>query len=277
MDRSQHKTLVTWDFSEKAEYAMAHAVKLSRQLGTQIELLHVVKKEADVDQAINKLKEVAENAEAEFGIKPLTKIIAGSIFHAIGDYTREEDVKLVVMGTHGIKGMQKITGSWALKVIASSEVPFIVVQDMPKVETYDKIVFPVNFKAENKEKLIWAIYLAKYFNSKILLFKPPVDDGYYLTKVNNNLLFAKKHLQHYGVDFELETARKASHFEDEMLQYAQDISAELVLIMTTKGIGLGDYIFGASEQYIIANSAKVPIMCVNPRRDVAKANLSSNW
>jgi nucleotide-binding universal stress UspA family protein len=277
MERSLHKILVTWDFSEKAEYALAHAVKLSKQLSTQIELLHVVKKESEVEDAMAKLEEAAEHSQEKYGVRPLSKVIEGSIFHAIGDYTKSEDVKLVVMGTHGIRGMQKITGSWALKVISSSEVPFIVVQDMPRVETYDKIVFPVNFKAENKEKLIWAIYLAKYFNSKIYLFKPPVDDGYYLTKVNNNLLFAKKHLTHYGVEFELETAKKASKFEDEMLEYAQKIEAELVLIMTTKGIGLGDYIFGASEQYIIANSAKVPIMCVNPRKDVAKANYSANW
>lgn len=277
MERSQHKIMVTWDFSEKSEFALAHAVKLARQLGTQIELLHVVKKETEVDEAMQKLGTEASRAETAYGIKPLIKVMEGSIFHTIGDYTKMEDVKLVVMGTHGIRGMQKITGSWALKVITSSEVPFIVVQEMPRVETYDKIVFPVNFKAENKEKLIWAIYLAKYFNSKIYLFKPPVDDGYYLTKVNSNLLFAKKHLRHYNVDFELHTAKKASDFEDEMLQFAQDISAELVLIMTTKGIGLGDYIFGASEQYIINNSAKVPIMCVNPRKDVAKANYSSNW
>lgn len=277
MERSLHKILVTWDFSEKAEYALAHAAKLAKQLGTQIELLHVVKKESEIENAMAKLDEVADHSNEKYGVKPLSKVIEGSIFHAIGEYTKTEDVKLVVMGTHGIRGMQKITGSWALKVISSSEVPFIVVQDMPRVETYDKIVFPVNFKAENKEKLIWAIYLAKYFNSKIYLFKPPVDDGYYLTKVNNNLLFAKKHLTHYGVEFELETALKASKFEDEMLEYAQKIEAELVLIMTTKGIGLGDYIFGASEQYIIANSAKVPIMCVNPRKDVAKANYSGNW
>lgn len=277
MERSEHKILVTWDFSDKSEYALAHAVKLMRQLGTQVELLHVVKKESETEATEKKLQEIADYSEQTYGVKPLIKVIEGSIFHAIGDYTKEENVRLVVMGTHGIKGMQKFTGSWALKVIASSEVPFIVVQDMPKVETYDKIVFPVNFKAENKEKLIWAIYLAKYFNSKILLFKPPVDDEYYLTKVNNNLLFAKKHLRHYGVDFELETANKASKFEDEMLQYAQDIEAELVLIMTSKGLGLGDYILGASEQYIIANSAKVPIMCVNPRKNVGTANLSANW
>lgn len=277
MEKGGHIIAVPWDFSDKAEFALAHAVKLSRQLNNEIVLLHVAKKDTDVEHATENLELSAGEAETKYGIKPGIKVVVGSIFTAIGQYTEEEGVKLVVMGTHGIKGMQKITGSWALKVITSSQVPFIVVQDMPRVETYDKIVFPVNFKAENKEKLIWAIYLAKYFGSKIYLFRPPVDDEYYLKRVNSNLLFAKKHLTHYGVEFELETARRASKFEDEMLQYAQDIEAELVLIMTTKGIGISDYIFGASEQYIIANSAKVPIMCVNPRKDVAKANLSSNW
>ena len=276
MENQIHKIVVPWDFSEKAEFALAHAVKLSRQLHHDIVLLHVIKKASEIDLINQALTERVAMAEEEYGILPLFDVVEGSIFSAIGAYSENEDVKLVVMGTHGIKGMQKITGSWALKVITSSTVPFIVVQDMPKVETYRKIVFPVNFKSENKEKLIWAIYLAKYFNSKIYLYRPPVDDEYYLKRVNSNLLFAKKHLTHYGVEFELDTARKASGFEDEMLQYAQDIEAELVLIMTTKGIGLGDYIFGASEQYIIANSAKVPIMCVNPRKD-AKANFVANW
>jgi len=43
---------------------------------------------------------------------------------------------MVVMGTHGIKGMQKLMGSWALKVITSSKVPFIAVQDTPKADVF---------------------------------------------------------------------------------------------------------------------------------------------
>jgi ABC-type Fe3+ transport system substrate-binding protein len=36
------------------------------------------------------------------------------------------------------------------------------------------------------------------------------------------------------------------------------------MIMTTKYITFVDYMFGAHEQKIIANSAKIPVMCVNP-------------
>jgi hypothetical protein len=40
--------------------------------------------------------------------------------------------------------------------------------------------------------------------------------------------------------------------------------------VTTKNITFADYIIGASEQYIIANSSKIPVCCVNPRATFAK-------
>jgi hypothetical protein len=48
--------------------------------------------------------------------------------------------------------------------------------------------------------------------------------------------------------------------------FAQKVKADLILITTTKYINIADIMFfGAPEQYIIANSSKIPVMCVNPR------------
>jgi len=44
----------------------------------------------------------------------------------------------------------------------------------------------------------------------------------------------------------------------------------LILITTTKHITKIDYIFGAKEQYLIANKEKIPVMCVNPKSNFAK-------
>jgi hypothetical protein len=35
--------------------------------------------------------------------------------------------------------------------------------------------------------------------------------------------------------------------------------------MTSKTLTFADYIMGPSEQYIIANSGKIPVMVVNPK------------
>ena len=269
--------IVTWDFTGMSDFAAANAVKLVKHLQCNMRLLHIMKKESEREEAEPKLLEAAKKIHETYNILPSTSAITGDIFRSIGDYTSdsENDVNLVVMGTHGMRGMQKFTGSWALKVITSSTVPFIVVQDMPTDKKLTDVVFPLDFRAENKEKLVWAIYLAQYFTLKIHIFKEPIEDEYYLKKINNNLIFAKKYLAKYGIDYEIHTAKTKGHYETQLIEFAHESEADLILVMTTKNIGIADYVFGASEQAIIANNAKVPIMCVNPRNDLMRSNFWS--
>lgn len=262
------KIIVPWDFTDIAKNALAHAIKMAKILDNTLVLMHIVKKDKDTEEAQKKLQKIANEESEKINIPIEVLIKTGTIFTTIGEYTKDnEDINLVIMGTHGMKGMQKLTGSWALKVIVSSHAPFIVVQDPPSEKTtYDKIVFPINFKSENREKLIWAIYFGKIFKAKIHFVKQDVSDGNLLKKVNQNLTFAKKYLNKYNVEFEIDTASKSGTFAQATINYAKEIEADLMMIMTTKNIGTLDYVIGASEQFIIANTARIPIMCVNPRK-----------
>ncbi len=262
------KIIVPWDFTDIAENALAHAVKIAKILDNSIVLFHIVKKEKDIEDAQKRLLHICKEAADKHKVDIDALIKVGTIFTTIGEYTKDnEDINLVIMGTHGMKGMQKLTGSWALKVIVSSYAPFIVVQDPPSDKSsFDKIVFPVNFKSENREKLIWAIYFGKIFNAKVHFVKQDVSDKNLVKKVNQNLTFAKKYLAKYNVEYEIATAEKSGSFAQATINYAKDIEADLMMIMTTKNIGTIDYVVGASEQFIIANTARVPVMCVNPRK-----------
>ncbi|HAM98856.1 MAG TPA: universal stress protein UspA [Marinilabiliales bacterium] len=262
------RIIVPWDFTEKAENALAHAVKMAKVLDNSITLLHIVKKDKEIEEALVRLNDTASQAKEKYGVATNAVVKEGSIFTTIGEYTKEnEDINLVIMGTHGMKGMQKLTGSWALKVIVSSYAPFIVVQDPPTEKvSYDKIVFPVNFKSENREKLIWAIYFGKIFKAKILFIKQEVSDKNLVKKVNQNLSFARKYLSKYNVEYEISTTGKSGNFAEATISFAKEVEADMMLIMTTKNIGTIDYVMGASEQFIIANTARIPVMCVNPRK-----------
>ncbi len=262
------RIIVPWDFTEKAQNALAHAVKIAKILENTITLLHIVKRDVEIEEAQVKLNEVANQTQAAHTIETNAIVLEGNIFTTIGEYTKDnEDINLVIMGTHGMKGLQKLTGSWALKVIVSSYAPFIVVQDPPTDRaSFDKIVFPIDFKSENREKLIWAIYFGKIFKAKIHFIKQEASDANLLKKINHNLTFAKKYLSKYGVEFDIATADKGANFAQATINFAKDIEADLMLIMTTKNIGTIDYVLGASEQFIIANTARIPVMCINPRK-----------
>lgn len=262
--------LVPWDFTEIAESALQHAIKIAKKLDHTITLIHVVKSLKKGEEALNELnKDIGKLSEKyEFELTPL--VLEGSLFHVISDYASENNVSMVIMGTHGIKGMQKFTGSYALKVIVGSKIPFIVIQEPPtKKDVFKHVVFPLDYRSEAKQKLQWALFLVKYFDVKINIIVPTLKDKSLNTKLMANVHFAEKILDKYDCDYELHRI-EGSNSAEESIAYAQKVDADMILIMTTKGIGLTDYVLGAQEQYIIANTAKIPVMVVNPRTDLSR-------
>jgi nucleotide-binding universal stress UspA family protein len=271
----EHKKLIVvpWDFTHVAEHALAHAVKISRMVGNDICLLHIVDpgiSQKDEAEKKSKLQHTTEEASKNFNLTVSYHMVKGSIFSAIAEYANEKEASLVVMGTHGMKGMQKLTGSWALKVIVKSKIPFIVVQDAPvDQERYHNIVFPVDFRGENKEKMQMAIFMGKYFDSKIHMLVSLSTDSSLIKKTNVNLNFAIKFLIQNNIDYEIHEVPRGN-FAQQTIDFAQKINADLLLIMTTKNITMADYVMGATEQYMIANSSKIPVCCVNPKATFAK-------
>ena len=274
MEQARKSIMVTWDFSAVSYNALKHAIKMANILKYQILLFHIVADQTEEEDARKKMEAEVEKIKKDFGEEVGFLVVHGKIFKEISEYASNEknNVHFVVMGTHGMKGSQKFFGSWALKVLAGSAVPFIVIQDEPREkERFNDIVFPIDFKSENKEKLQWAIFLGKYLNSKIHLYKSPSIDKALQKKVNVNLNFAIRFLIQNNIEYEIHTASKpgTGTFQKELLAFSKKVKADLILITTTKHITKADYIFGAREQYLLSNSEKIPIMCVNPKSNFA--------
>ncbi len=261
--------IIPWDYSEPAGFALNHSTNMAKVLGCKVILLHIVKKMSDIENAKKKLEEIVVQYEKESGLKPEFIVKAGSIFTDINKIIDEQNAFFAVMGTHGIKGMQKFTGSWALKVIVGSAAPFIVVQDEPKSDSFNKIVFPVDFKFSEKEKLIWAEFIYRHFKSKFYLCYIDSSDQYFKKKIIANMTIAKKFLTEKGVEYDI-VKLEGKSISDEAINYAEEIKADLIMITTTKNISFHDYVLGASEQKMIANDKKIPVMTINPRKDLTK-------
>jgi len=269
MENQSKPILIPTDLSVVAQYAIEWAVPFAKLSNTDIVLVHIVKKTDDILDATVKVEAEAEEASKNFGV-PVTGIVReGTIFTTIGETVDELDASLVIMGTHGVKGMQKLTGSWALKVIVTSKVPFIVVQSPPRKSSIDRIAFPVDFKRENREKIGWAYFVAKLFNSTVYILRAdPARDKKIEQGIRTNLVFTEKFLRGKNVKFDVAVAKGKESFAKESVQFAEEIEADLILITTTKGISRMDYVLGASEQDVISNSSNIPVMCINPRKSV---------
>jgi nucleotide-binding universal stress UspA family protein len=265
MENLNKPVIVPWDFSHVAENAYAHAVNVAKQISREIVLLHIVESEEAVGPSTEKLEAKAKALTKESGIQTHYIIRSGSIFETIRDGAMEVKAELVIMGTHGRKGVQKFTGSRALKVMANSKIPFLVVQEKPVKSNFERILFPVDFRKENKEKVNWVHYLSKNFGSTFVLFKRKAADRGFKKKIASNLLYAESFFKNNDVKYEIADATGSTSYEKEMVEYAGKHNIDMIIVLITRDIGWIDYLLAAKEQYVIANPDGIPVMCVNPK------------
>lgn len=257
--------VIPTDFTHVVERAIDHAVMIARQLNNTLLFLHVVESEKDKADSDAKLKEIAERTEATFGVSCSYLTDIGSYFTQIGKVASDRKASYVVMGTHGIKGIQKLIGSYALRVITNSESPFIVVQEKDAPESYSSLVIGIDFEKEDKQKVVWAIKIAQTFQSKVHIVAAYESDEFNRNKVELNVAWAKNYLNEHDVAYTLhELDKNSGSLGKEVVRYAVRNNIDLIIAMTTLEKGLSEFLFGPEEQYVIANEPMIPVMCFNP-------------
>ncbi|MBI5219310.1 MAG: universal stress protein [Bacteroidia bacterium] len=264
------KLLVALDFSELTEMVVENAAVLAKKINIGLELIHIENNKQKQKEATGKLKMIEENTTNRYGIPVISTIKEGSIFSTISDYANELKPPFVVMGTHGIKGMQKIFGSKALKVIVGSSVPFWVVQKPPKSDDIKNIILPIDYTFESKEKLNIVKFLSYFYKFKVNIVTPNLKDQALRNKIKNNLTHVDKILEERKIEYEIVIGADKGDMADAVNKVAGSMNADLIIVTSTKNIGWNDYIFGAPEQKVIPNQYKIPVICVNPRTDLTK-------
>ncbi|MGM0649418.1 MAG: universal stress protein [Bacteroidota bacterium] len=269
MKNRQKIVIVTWDFTDKSEAALAHAERYTKASGSKIHVVHICGKKDDEKALKEKIqKEIDEKGLS--GSTPIEVVVKkGSLYDSINNYTEEVKAELVIMGTHGIIGSQKLFGSKALKVIVGSKVPFLTVQRKP-VHEFKEMVLPFDSDMEGREKLKWVVYFVNKYNLHVRILKKVSSIKDVQKTINNNVAFAKRILDEYNISYKVDIETNTHDFHEEVINFAEKNCCGLIMVMTTKNINWTSYLFGAEEQKIIANKAKIPVICINPREDLHK-------
>lgn len=269
MLRKNEKDLIIslCDFTEEAMTALNHATKIALQSLDEVRLLHIVgKKGHTIDSANAEMKKIADENYASNNVKTTFAAVEGNIFTTVGEYVKEHNVSLVVFGTHGVKGMQRIVGANSLKVILSCECPVIVVQNKKAdYHGYKKIVLPIDSSRFGRNKITHAVAVAKYFNSQIEIFEEVSSDTFTTNQIKHNLGMAENLLKFENITYNIvqESSGKGS-FEKQLIKYATSVDADLITISSqADGDDIGSMFFGNHEVEIINNDAEIAVLVIN--------------
>jgi len=265
--------IVPTDFTEVIEFAIDHAAHICKMQDAKLMLLHIINKETksnlkkeklDLSEIHKKIEKKSTAIAEKYNINVGFMAEEGSIFSTIGKITKEIEANMVVMGTHGKFGMQHITGSYALKVIETSPVPIIVVQKRGYRDGYNKIVLPIDDTIESKQKVKWAIHIARKFNSTIHLLGMSVSDSLRMAKIKANMLQIIKIFSQNEIIHKYEYADKNGPFHKQILSYSKSVDADLILIMTDPYKLMPNFMINKWEEQLLFNDSLIPIMAINP-------------
>lgn len=257
------KILVPIDFTPVTENALKYAIGLTDVFGVnKIILFHVVAADKDSASTTVKLNELIEKYKSQASTALESWVKPGNIFDLIGKTAAELEASLIVMGTHGIKGMQRIIGSRAMRVITNSETPYIVVQQKP-YKAIKKILIPIDFTREAKQMLPLLQLLNDKFKATFILITEEAKDDFIKNKIHNNLMYFKSFLKDNAISFVEAGTYIASSKYKNVLQHADAAVADLMVTTIDPETNITDYIMGVEEQKLVANESQIPVLCIN--------------
>jgi nucleotide-binding universal stress UspA family protein len=139
------KILVPVDFSENSQKILRSAVQIAEKFSAGLSVVFVVQSFEDysgffvphmpISQFEEEMVQSAEKKMESFLKENLdetiscdSKILAGDVAEEIISYAEREKAGLIVMGTHGYKGLEKVLfGSIAEKVVKTAPCPVLTI------------------------------------------------------------------------------------------------------------------------------------------------------
>ena len=258
--------MVPYDFSDCATDALRVAAKLARMTGACIDVVHVYEQMTDFHTENQKVR---EDIEARLEQVPQLDFLQGielkkfmlrqmSITEMFKN-DRLAHVDMVVMGSHGARGVRSIVGSNTQKIVRIAPMPVLVIKHHIDDFAVKDLVFASNFSQVDIEKF-------DAFRPVIELFDPRV----HLLKVNTPKNFERSEDTNKAIDAFLQshelkkftaTIYNDLSIEEGILSFARGIDADMIAMATHGRTGFFHVVNGSLTEDIV-NHTTFPVLSV---------------
>jgi nucleotide-binding universal stress UspA family protein len=278
---SVKRILIPVDFSETALLALDHATFMAKLFKADIVLIHVVEKftfkidirrmgdDAADDREIRaRLSELAEGVKHQTGGSVQILMKAGKIARKIVEAANETNADIIILGTHGVSGFEEFfMGSNAFRVVTEAQCPVMSVQVHSTKVGFKDIVLPIDNSAASRQKVRFAVEIAKHYDSKIHIAGIlTLDYKDIRKKFMAKLKQVEDYITKHGVSHTTEIL-KGENIASLTLKHAENLKADLIVIMTEQEDELTGLLMGTFAQQVV-NHSKIPVLTVKPNTNL---------
>lgn len=271
------RILIPFDFSDTAKLALDHATTLVSQLKVDVILLHIVETPSIAssfknvfkseekkfhEHAEEELKKVAAEFSRKVGAKVQALTEAGRISKAVCRVAEENNVGLILMGTHGASGVQEILiGSNALRVVKEAPCPVLSVQSHASRIGIKKILLPIDNSPTSRQKVPYMLELAIQTKAIVHILGLMTSSSEDFKKTFRvKIAQVEEYLANHDVSYQSEFLRSDNLAKD-IISYAEKIESDIIVMMTEQEST--SLLLGESAGYLV-NHSKIPVFSVRP-------------
>lgn len=266
--------LVPTDFSECAKHALDYAHTIAKKTKAKIILLHIVQSPNHssslsevpymmgfLNKTKKKMKSLISSLKAS-EIEITDVVETGDVSKTINLASKKHKADLIVMGTHGAKGMNEVfIGSNASHVVRDAEIPVLTVNDGKQNTEINNIVFATDFTEETNLVFPFIKYFAGIFGAKIHLLKIVTDSD--LTELLEAKKESKKFKDENNFDeYPVQIIHHLTSKDKGIRRFAELIHADMIALGTHGRHGLSRFFKGSVAENMV-NHAVLPVLTVN--------------
>lgn len=255
--------IVPHDFSPVGDAAVRYALHLGKKVDAEIQLLHLGASKADVVKASVKMDEVLSRFDVPSGVQLTRLVREGSIFEDIGKIATKQGAQLIIMGTHGSTGLQRLFGSNAMKVVTSADTPFLIVQKDTPLNDIKNIVVPIDLTKESLQIVNIAGDMAAIFGATVHVVGEKQNDELLSQQMKNRILIVKNQYDERKINCCVEFMKGGGSYQKKVMAYCKEKSIDLIGIAYHSESLLPQ--FDTFAQSLITNDQKLPCMVLNSK------------
>jgi nucleotide-binding universal stress UspA family protein len=253
--------LIPIDFTKQSLSAIRQSYNLAKYTHSKLVLLHVYQQAGD--ESYEALAKLARQTEQESTVPTEFMSIKGDIYEETDRAAGELGATLIIAGLESHMKFRNIVGSSASKLIRKAPCPVITIRGNEHRDGCENILFPVDISPETREKTDIAIQFARYFGASIrILGVFDEKDTDYENKLLAYCFQVKQFIKSKGISCTNKSV-PTSDIAQTVVDYANKIEADLVMIMNKPDLGVRDFFKGTDAQKIV-DISNIPVMTIQP-------------
>lgn len=261
---SKNLYIVPYDFTEVGQKALEYALFISKSVQTEIKLVYIAESRPKGMKMQQKLNQIKEKTVSSPGVEITTLVRVGNIFSDIGAIAKKEGAQLIIMGTHGAKGLQGVFGSHAMKVVRSASCPLLIVQKETDISDVDNILVPIDLTKESMQVINIAGDLANILKAKVHVIAEEQSDEMLSTRIKNRVSILTKQYEDRNIKANIAYVKNSGAYSKKVLNFAKKNNSDLIAIAYHTESFLPQ--FDKFAQDLITNKPCLPVLILNSKQ-----------